>query len=268
MQLWKLFFVLGLLTILSKPVFAVGKLSQPYIGFEVGYSSSLPVGMSVDEAPNSMSKFVWDPPLQGWNSDLGNSAIYGIDLGYNFTRLFALELAYNYRPSYQYSKYQTVPTSKAIGSRIRYFDFNNYTIMLDGILRLFALTPNLASLQERTIIEPIVDLGVGLASNTVTNFHGLCVDKQPGMIFSKMGDKTKYSFAAQAGAGFDLNFNKTWSARLGYRFLYGGKFNTQDYVTDDPDNQHPITPGSGNSANAWKGTFTANEIYARLNVAF
>lgn len=243
-------------------------LQRPYLGVEFGYSYSLQANMSVDEAPNTMSKFVWDHPLQGWNSNLGSTAIYGVNFGYNFARPLSLELAYNYRPTYKYEKYQTVPTSHAIGDRIRYFDMRNYTVMFNGVVHLAPLVPALESLQERTKIEPIINLGIGLASNTVSNFHGLCVGKQPGMIFSKMEDKTNYSFAAQAGAGLNINFDSHWGARVGYRFLYGGKFKTQDYVTDDPDNQHPTVPGSGNTANAWSGTLKANEVYGNLFYTF
>ncbi|MCL5260262.1 MAG: hypothetical protein M1561_01055 [Gammaproteobacteria bacterium] len=53
--------------------------------------------------------------------------------------------------------------------------------------------------------------------------------------------------------------------KIGYRFLYAGKFKTQDYVTDDPDGQHTGIPGSGNSANPWSGTLQTNEAYASLS---
>lgn len=264
---------IGFLSLISGFGFAASEqnssgIQRPYLGFEFGYSASLQANLKVNEAPNSLSKFVWDHPIQGWNSRLGNSAIYGMTFGYNFTQLLALELAYNYRPSYQYEKFQTVPTSSAIGSRTRNFDFDNHTLMLNSVANLSAISSGLQNFQERTHIAPIINLGIGLARNTVTNFHGLCVDKQPGMIFSKMTDKTNYSFAAQAGAGFNIELNTNWAMRLGYRFLYGGKFKTQDYVTDDPDNQHPNVPGAGNTANPWSGTFLANEVYGNIFYTF
>lgn len=261
-------FLIGILCSFAVVAGAAVPVQHPYLGFELGYSSSLQANVAVNENPNSLSHFVWDHPIEGWNSRLGNSVIYGAIFGYNLTQLLALELSYNYRPSYQYDKYQTVPTSKAIGSRIRYFDLNNQTFILNGVVHLSALTPDLQTFQARTHIEPIINLGLGVARNTVTNFHGLCVGYQPGMVFSKMEDKTTYDFAAQVGAGVNINLASNWDMRLGYRFLYGGNFKTQDYVTDDPDNQHPLTPGSGNSANAWSGRLLANEVYVNLFYTF
>jgi opacity protein-like surface antigen len=252
----------------SRGEFGEATLHKPYLSFELGYSSSLKGNLSVDENKNPISSFVWDHPLEGWNSDLNHTAVYGVNFGYNLSRFVALELAYNYRPSFQYEKYQTVPTSSAIGARNRCFDLANHTFMLNSVYHLAAIASGLQSIQERTGIEPFLNLGAGVAKNTVSNFYGVSLDKQPGLIFSKMVDKTNYDFAAQAGAGLNVIFNPNWALKLGYRFVYAGKFKTQDYVTDDPDHHYPTILGAGCAANAWSGTLKTNEGYAALSYTF
>lgn len=235
-----------------------------YFSVESGYGWSLLPGLEVNENPNSISGFVWDHPTNGWDSKLGNTFNYGFAIGYNLSELTSLELVYNRRPSFQYDKAQIVPTSSAIGNRNRYFDLQNQTIMLNSIIHLASISTALKSFKDNHKIEPFVNLGLGVAENTISNFYSQGTGVAPGVIFSKMANKTTYNFAAQAGLGLIYQFTTNWSLKAGYRFLYGGNFKTQDYILDDPDNAHPTIPGSGNTVNSWKGTLKANEVYLGL----
>jgi len=268
----KQFFFNALIFILFCPLGAwadLGKQSlasnvhKIYLGIEGGYSLSTLANLSVNEGPNSASGFVWDPPGNGWDSRLGNTFEYGIVLGYNCTEALSLELAYNNRPSFYYEKAQIL-TSSSIGNRTRYFDLQNQTVMLNGVVRLASIFNAVQNLKTRSRIEPFISLGAGVAKNTVSNFHSLGTDKRPGLIFSKMVDKTTYNFAAQAGLGLNFDLTTNWAMKAGYRFIYGGRFKTQDYITDDPDGAHLNIPGSGNSANPWSGTLKINEFYLGL----
>lgn len=243
-------------------------VDKSYLGFELGYSLSMNGNLDVSEEKNGQSGFLWDHAPEGWNHRLDNTFIYGAFFGYNFSRLISLELAYNYRPSFKYAKFQTAPPGSSIGDRVRHFDLENRTLMLNSIFHLSAFSEGMQNFQEKTGVEPFINLGAGLASNKVGNFYGEGVGIKPGVIFSKMGDKTTYSFAAQAGAGINMMFTHNWAMKVGYRFLYGGNFKTQNYVTDDPDNQHKEIPGSGNIANPWSGRLLANEVYATLSYIF
>jgi len=116
-----------------------------------------------------------------------------------------------------------------------------------------------------------------LAKNKVTNFHTYVNSgtvnggaSSSGAIVSKMADKTVYKLAAQAGLGLNYDITTRWAIKAGYRFIYGGKFETQNYIQDDPDVLHSNgagndrLPGSGNAAFPWKGTLKANEVYLGL----
>ncbi|CAL7962514.1 conserved exported hypothetical protein [Gammaproteobacteria bacterium] len=234
-----------------------------YLGIEGGYSLSTLANLSVNESPNSASGFVWDHPANGWDSRLGNTFEYGIVAGYNCMEALSLELAYNNRPSFYYEKAQIKPSGD-IGNRTRYFDLQNQTLVLNGVVHLASVFNALQSLKTRSRVEPFISLGAGVAKNTVSNFHSLGTDKVPGLIFSKMVDKITYNFAAQAGLGLNFDLTTNWAMKAGYRFVYGGRFKTQDYITDDPDNLHPSIPGSGNAANPWSGTLKNNEFYLGL----
>ena len=236
-----------------------------YFGIESSYSLSLSGNLDVNESPNSASGFRWDHPNNGWDSRLGNTFGYGITIGYNLLDYLSLELAYNNRPSFNYEKSQTVSPNSSIGSRNRCFDLQNQTAMLNGVFHLAPAFAALKNFKNKSGIEPVISLGAGVAKNTVSNFYSLGTGNMPGLIFSKMVNKDTYNFAAQAGMGLNFDLTNNWMIKAGYRFIYGGKFKTQDYITDDPDNiNSDDIPGSGNSANPWHATLKANEFYLGL----
>lgn len=101
--------------------------NKTYLNLELGASFSMDAQMDV---PNGQSNAThdggfWDSAQQGYDSDLGMSENYGIGFGYKFDPLVSLELNYNYRPSFSYSKYQTPESSSTLGPRTRYFNLEN-----------------------------------------------------------------------------------------------------------------------------------------------
>lgn len=232
-----------------------------YFGIEGGYSSSLSSNLDVNETQSTPTHGVWDHPLEGWNTKMGSQLEYGLAVGYNVCDLVSLELLYNNRPSFNYVKGQTVPNS-SLGDRTRYFDLANQTLMINGVFHMAAMLDVLQNFKTKTNLEPFVDVGMGLAKNTISNFHTISTT---GAIYSKMLDKTSYSLAAQVGIGIDYDFTKNWSMKAGYRFVFGGKFNTQDYITDDPGSRHTSVPGSGTIEYPWSGKLRTNEVYLSVN---
>jgi len=237
-----------------------------YLGAEGTYAMSLDANMNVDTAPNSISGSYWaGNSYNGYGSKLQQSLGYGALAGYNLTDIFALELAYNNRPSFKYVNTQIYPGSgnDGIGNRTRYFDLQSQTTMLNGVIHLAPIFNILKTFKNYSNIEPFINLGAGFARNTVTNFHTIGDSGRfSGASYSSMTDKTVYKLAAQAGLGLDYSLNSRWKAKVGYRFIYGGKFTSQNYILDDADNVY--SSKTGVAMNPWKGTLKANEVYLGL----
>ena len=236
-----------------------------YLGIEATYSASMSANMDVSSV-SSVSGAYFDVAANGYDSNLRQAFGYGILAGYNLSDIFALELAYNNRPLFKYERYQSFPytpgDTTAVGNRTRYFDLQNQTAMLNGVIHL-------TSIFGVSRIEPFISLGVGFAGNTVTNFHTIGSADAPnnfdGTSYSQMTAKTVYKLAAQAGLGLDYSLSSRWKAKVGYRFIYGGNFESQNYVLDDPDYPSGIgLPYTGNSIAPWKGTLKNNEVYLGL----
>lgn len=193
--------------------------------------------------------------------------------GYNLTDIFALELAYNNRPSFKYEKFQnSTNANSTVQNRTRHFDLQNSTIMLNGVVHLASIFDILKTFKDVSKLSPFINLGIGLAENKVTNFYTfvnsgtsmLDDSSTKGAIVSKMADKNIYKLAAQAGLGLNYDITTRWAMKASYGFIYGGKFTTHDYIQDDPDVLHSSLPGSGNTVYPWTGTLKANEVYLGL----
>jgi opacity protein-like surface antigen len=225
-----------------------------YINVETGQSYSLPAGLDVDIASG------WDPSPQGYNSSLHNSALYGTGIGYIVNPLVRVELDVDHRGSFEYQKLQT--SGAALGGKTRYFDLSNTTIMANLYLDGGGLSNDLIYRSNSFAIEPFVNAGIGVAFNTVSDFHS--VQTNSSSVFSMMSDKTSNALAYQLGAGFMFETAHQVDIGLGYRYLDAGRFSTNNYLLDNPD-----TGGSGGLAvTPWKGNLKTNEVYANLRYRF
>ncbi len=225
-----------------------------YLNLQLGYSFSLPAQMDVSSSPAIGGGF-WDPSPQGYDSRVGSTAIYGLGFGYYVNPLISLELNYTDRPNYSYSKFQSQTSSTS--AKTRDFDLESQDVMLNSVYHLAAIA---------TGLKPFINVGIGAARNTVSNFHSVSATT-PGYVFSMMNNNTVTSFAAQAGVGLDFDATSRLAFKVGYQFFYGGEFKSNDYVVDDPDNLHPIPPNpapGGTVVPSWTGIILANEVYAGL----
>lgn len=113
--------------------------------------------------------------------------------------------------------------------------------MLNGIINLNEVSDQIQYSAGSFKINPFIDAGIGISRNKVSNFHSVASN---GTEFSKMTDKTVISPSFQIGLGVSTALNELWEIKLGYRYFYGGKFKSQDYITSDPNNSNPNTPTS------------------------
>jgi opacity protein-like surface antigen len=181
----------------------------------------------------------------------------GAVFGYRFSPLLDLSAAYNNRSGFKYRKDQT---SIPIAGRTRFFNLENQTLLFNAALHGAGISDSFVFGFAGWVIDPFISGGIGIARNVVTNFHTLS-SVVPGQVLSIMNDNARHSFAAQLGAGADIYLAKQWGATFGYRFLYGGKFQSNDYIQTDAN-------FSAVSVLPWKGQLMANEVYAKLSYYF
>jgi len=234
-----------------------------YLGAEGTYAVSLNANINVSSIPSASGAYF---NSSDYNSNkLKQTFGYGLLAGYNLSDIFALELAYNNRPSFKYEKPPVINSTQ----HTRYFDLQNQTTILNGVIHLAPIFAVLKAFKDCSNIEPFINLGAGFARNTITNSHTVGSNNASsyyrGASYSQMIDKTVYKLAAQAGLGLNYNLNARWQAKAGYRFIYGGKFTSQDYILDNPDYIEGVgTANTGNSIAPWEGTLKANEVYLGL----
>lgn len=251
--------------------YAASSYSDPerktYLGFELGTSFSMDSNLDVPDGSANAAPGggMWDAAPQGYGGDVGNSQNVGIGFGYNATPLVSVELNYNSRPSFSYAQYQT-PSPSSIGPRTRYFDLENESIMLNGVVHLDQISNRLKFSIGSLSINTFVDAGLGYSRNTVKNLHSVATNT--GYVFSMMDSNTVTSPSYQLGFGVTTALDSFWELRLGYRYFNGGEFKSSNYITDDPDNLHPSNPSAGTLVPVWSGTLQANELYAKLAYHF
>jgi len=226
-----------------------------YIGVEFGGSWTMNANI---HAPRPF----WDTAINGYNSDLGASAIYGLVFGYHFVDFFRADIHYQYRPSYSYEKKQE--NTGEVSDKIRNFDLENQAILFSGYLQASGITC-LGSLQLcGMVIDPFITGGVGISYNTVSSFYSESLDF-PGETFSMMVSKQTSAFSWQAGIGLDFRLCCSVIS-LGYRYFYGGEFKSNNYLIDDPDGTSIAFQGV--TTTPWKGKIKANELFASFRYPF
>ena len=95
---------------------------NPSLYFKVGSGGSWSMNSDIQA-----DKKNWDPAYQGYNANLGSTALYSAAIGYNLNPLWSFDFDYIYRPSYQYDKYQdfmpsTTTSNYSPVSRTRVFN--------------------------------------------------------------------------------------------------------------------------------------------------
>lgn len=230
-----------------------------YIALSAGGSYSL-------ETSINASPIFWDPSPEGYNSDLGHSEVLGASIGYVFNPLFRFELGADHRDSFQYKKYQSTPTSTTWGPRNRYFDLSNTTVMGTLFVDGSGVSERFFYQGKGFMLDPFFGVGLGAAFNTLDNLHSVSLKKNiAGRSFSLMDSAyTNKAFAYQLNAGINIKTTRKIAVGLGYRYLDAGRFESNNYIVDNPDN---IGTTSGVTVPTWTGSLKTNEFYVTLKYA-
>jgi len=223
-----------------------------------GYSWSIPADISANPA-------YWDVASQGYDHDVDNSELYTFGLGYHTPSIFSFLLEVGYRPNYKYERYQTSSASNTpefTPIKTRHFELSSSTYTFNAFLNKAG---NYAcwSFRNCLTVSPYVGGGLGVSYNTLYNFHSVLPLDSEGVqeVKSIMNDWQKTSFAGQVMIGLTTKINSRLSIDFGYRWFYGGKFESNDYLSSS--SQNPIVYPQ--KIAPWKGKLRANELYVNFN---
>jgi len=201
----------------------------------------------------------WDLATEGYDARLGNVPLFGIGLGYNINPWLSTLVSADWRGVYKYKQYQTTTEQRGpllLRNKNRYFDIKNTNLMLSIIANSSGLSHMHIDFNNGSMLAPFIGAGLGVAQNDLNNFHTEATDN-PGVARSYMDPKTSYSLAAQAMTGLSYLINKNFGVDLGYRFYYGGKFKTNDYIISSQTRTAP-----------WEAKLLANEVFVNLKYNF
>jgi len=200
----------------------------------------------------------WDPALEGYNSRLGYSPFITLGVGKRVCPILLSEVTSSYFNDFLYRRYQSstqAPTPGFTGtSRVRHFDLNNFNVLYNLILNSDHFGLNFFHIY----FTPFIGVGGGLALNTVKNFY---TNVATGDVTSiGLNTMRVLSGAGQAEVGLMAYVSDKLSVDMGYRYYYGGDFRSVSSIF--------ITTGSGSpaaiAAPAWRGTLTANILFAEM----
>lgn len=239
-----------------------------YVKIGAGGSFSQKAGIKVD------NRF-WDFAPEGYNEDIGNSEFYTVCFGYKILRFFKTDLEVSVRPSFKYKKFQSSSLGTQlgfIGTKTRFFRLSNTSIMGNFYLYASGLSDNLIfDVENYFSIEPFIGVGIGVAYNTINDFHSVLArtTNSNGLRLHVVGtvlpEFTKKTFAAQATFGLEfLAFDERLGIDLGYRFFYGGKIETNNFATSL--NTHLLTKAA--TVPPWTGKLKSNEFFINLKLFF
>jgi opacity protein-like surface antigen len=223
---------------------------KPSLYFKVGSGGSYSMSAGI----NNPNPTYWDASPQGYNGDVGQSALYSAAIGYSYSKLISTDFEYIYRPSFNYIKYQTSTASQTIafnGNKTRIFNLQSNSLMWNVYLHGKGYSDDLNyNVYDDIFMEPFVGGGLGVAFNTVSNFHSNRVD---ATVASIMNDNYKTSIAWQFSAGLNFYNTSNFNLGAGYRYYNGEGFASNSYIV----NNQTIAP-------PWLGIIQANEFFVQL----
>ena len=236
---------------ISSSLFAgsMGKTAdlKNYLKFSTGGSFSYTSNIYADP-------IYWDASPQGYDSNLGNSALYGIAGGRHFSPLLNGDIEFIYRPSFNYAKYQTSTAVNTIlfnGNKNRYFNFQSNSLMGNLYLKGSGISDRFNFFG----VEPFIGGGIGVAFNTIQDFHSQRFSDST--FRGIMQDHLKTSLAFQFSAGMRLISSVNYEFDLGYRYYNATTYISSNYIINSIDYSTP-----------WKGTFQSNEFFVHLGYKF
>lgn len=224
---------------------------NPSLYFKVGSGGSYSMPAGIDN-PNPA---YWDASSQGYNGTVGQSALYSAAIGYNFSKLISTDFEFIYRPSFSYKKFQDSNASTTVefnGDKTRLFNLESNSLMWNVYLHGKGYSDALTyQIHDNLFVEPFVGGGIGVAFNTVSNFHSITTASEPTAM---MLDNSMTSLAWQFSAG--LNFYNTGKFNMGagYRYYNGEQFTSNSYSI----NGTPLVLPQ------WSGTMQSNEFFVQI----
>jgi len=242
------------LTLLSSGIALAGTMGpidtfKPTSYVKLGSGGSYSMNTDI----NASSVF-WDSTPEGYNNNLGKTALYSAAFGYNYSPLISADMEFIYRPAYSYTKFQTSTdqsTTNPLGNKTRRFNLESNSLMGNAYLHGAGLSDKLkVNVHDHFKLEPFIGGGAGVSFNTISNFHSVLVNNT---IASTMADHFKTSFAWQLSAGLELVGDNAFSLAAGYRYYNGGRFESNNYLlanrgnaaTDAALGLRPTTPLNG-----------------------
>lgn len=226
---------------------------------EFGGGVSFPVKTQLQVNKND-----WSSGPEGFNSTLNTAGLYMAGIGYKAKKWLVFDINDTYRGNYQYSLFQSPPgVSAPYQNRIRYFTLSSNSIMFNGNVGAEGLIDRLVYRINSGFIQPYIGSGIGVAFNTVSNFHTLLTDVQ--IAHATMLSQTTTSFAYQVNSGLELVYKQA-CIDLGYRYFNSGNFQSNNYLVSyiSGTTGGPIAPIA---ISPWKGIFSANELYITAKIA-
>jgi len=216
------------------------------------------------------SSAVWDPAVQGYNSDLGTRPIIEGGIGYEFCPLVAADILFSYRPNFKYKKFQTginignVPNF--LGDKTRRFNLDLSSLMGTIYLNGRGIRPlcwHLGTKAKYGEIYPTIGGGVGVTQVKIFNFRSTGLPPLSDGLKSFASENEyaiQYEFTYQVLGGFEYRFHNRWALSTGYRWFDVHKFKGPRYIRvangDTFDAGH----------NEWRIKFSANELFVQLKV--
>ncbi|MGQ3892870.1 outer membrane protein [Legionella sp. CNM-4043-24] len=214
---------------------------------------------------------IWDPARQGYSSNLDSSALLIFGAGRYITDAFRIDARYEHRGDYNYSRFQTGVNNGVPGftgdQRTRKFELDSNSLMVNGWLDLGTLNSALLWQAGSMSIQPYVGGGIGVDYLNVKNFRTIAdpFGGNRNEIASINQTTTDSQFAWRVGAGLSAQLTSRTTLAVGYDYFDGGKIPFPDFILSSLSAPSGRT---GVSVTPWRGSFTANEVYAELRVLF
>jgi hypothetical protein len=146
---------------------------QPSLYFKLGSGGSYSMQADI----NNPNPAFWDASPQGYNGDIGQSALFSAAMGYNYSKRISTDFEFIYHPSFNYTKYQTSTATNTIffnGDKTRYFNLESDSIMWNMYFHGKGYSDALTyQVHNNIFVEPFIGGGIGAAFNTVSNFHSI-----------------------------------------------------------------------------------------------
>ncbi len=221
--------------------------------------------------PNSDPQGCPGPATGGYDATLCTAPVVGFGFGYYFTDWLSASVSCNHRSKFKYRKFQ-IPTAAAVstpgfaGDKTRCFDFDNTSFMIN--LRFdHEFCPSYSCLPY---VKPYGLVGIGMAKNTLYNFHSVTTTPVPAItafpsfaVASIMTYNVTNQFAWQTEFGIDASYCDNIFVGIGYRYFSGHKFYSNNYLIDKPSGlPSPLT------ILPWCGRFATQELLLSFSMEF